>query len=899
MTGQEFFPSSALLQKFLLDETVPGTLVVVPHRRLARQVWHQQRLANLRRGRAAWEPLPLVTLPDWWSELFQDLWPPYAKAPALVRLALWRQAIDAAPPLEGVAPDQEWAQALDDAHELLLRHALPLTTLGPGEPPLVSWRQQVTGIYREILREAGWLAPGEVPGYLQVALEKKRLPLPARLFVVGLKTTAPVEERWLEEVARYLPVTRLLVQGNPVHLQQGLVLPDREEEMAWVASQLLACHHDEGIPLHRLAVTSPVMDRYTRRFQSVLQELLGPAVTEAGSAYNLSLGPHLLETPLWNAALLPLAFLALGERREDLVALLLSPYYQTLKPHQGRLAAWDRYFREKGVVRGWEHLKAAAIRNAVGNPALEGVLAALGEIWSPPASSPATGRAWAAWLEKAWQRLGFPGEMEEGEKLQFERTVALLGDFTTALGDEVLPPAGALAWLHQGIKDDVLPGPGVQEAGVQVLGWLEMRGLDFDRVFCLGMNSGSFPGAARSLPLLSRAEREQVLGGTQESQDLFAREQFDNLLGAAPHLTLTRPAQEDQEPQVGTPFFLQDWEPVRLPLLSEPDAAWMRVPLVQAARCHPEGDQAPGELQGTLNLTLPGELRVTQVGKALGCRFRFVLEDLLGLRDLPEIESGLDPRERGQKLHEVLARFLKKADCTLPPGEEALALLREAAREVLGTETADVHWQAEWHRWFGNEETPGLLPAWLALERERQARGWRWLGAEVAFAGLARPGWPFTLKGRLDRLDFHPEQGELMVWDYKTGAIPSGAQVFDRGEEFQLPGYLWAVREGHTPVELGEVGEVEVWCAGFIGLKSAREDHLRHQDFSGNKDRWAEVLSTWEDAVRRLGELLMAGDVRPAPHPAPTRRDDGACRFCPYPLICRVSRKIGDDEVEA
>ena len=96
----------------------------------------------------------------------------------------------------------------------------------------------------------------------------------------------------------------------------------------------------------------------------------------------------------------------------------------------------------------------------------------------------------------------------------------------------------------------------------------------------------------------------------------------------------------------------------------------------------------------------------------------------------------------------------------------------------------------------------------------------------MAFAGLAGPGWPFTLKGHLDRLDFHPETGELIVWDYKTGTIPNGTQVFERREESQLPGYLWAVREGHTDVDLGKV---EVLAAGFIGLKSSREDHLQHR----------------------------------------------------------------------
>jgi RecB family exonuclease len=803
--------------------------------------------------------------------------------------------MDAGPYLEGVSPALEWAQALDEAHELLLRHALPPDASGSAEPPLIGWRREVTRIYGELLREEGWLAPGEVPGYLQAALEKKGIPLPPRLFVVGFINPAPVEERWLEALARYIPVTRLLIRGDYGNLKKGLVFPDRGEEMAWVAARVLECRHLEQIPLHRLAVTSPVMDRYAPRFQIVLRELLGPAAGEDGYVYNLSQGPSLGETPLWHAALLPVVFLAQRERREDLVALLLSPYYQALKPHQGSLAVWDRLFREKGVAQGWENLQAAAAQRAAGVPTLERVLTALDEIWSLPAWSPTTAQGWAAWLREVWQRLEFPGNLEGMEKLQFDRTAALLGDFTAALGNEVVPPAGVLSWLDHGAREDVLPGPGVQEAGVQVLGWLEMRGLDFDRVFCLGMNSASFPGPARPLSLLSRAEREQVLGGTQESQDKFARELFDNLLGTAPHLTLTRPALENQEPQVGTPFFLNVWEERRMPLLSRPDAAWVRVPMVQAALAQPEGGQAPQELQGTLALALPSELRITQVGSALGCRFRFILGDLLGLRELPEIEIGLDPRERGLKLHQVLARFVRMAGHDLPPEEEAEALLREAARQVLGPVAHDVHWQAEWHRWFGDQETPGLLPAWLALERERLAQGWRCRGVEVAFGGLTRPGWPFTLRGRLDRLDFHPEQRELIVWDYKTGTIPNRAQVFDRREEFQLPGYLWAVREGHAEIDLDQV---DLMCAGFIGLKSSREDHLQHQDFPGKRDQWDNVLAVWEEDVRRLGELLVDGDVRPAPRPTPNKRDDGACRYCPYPLICSYTQEAGDEEGE-
>jgi len=101
------------------------------------------------------------------------------------------------------------------------------------------------------------------------------------------------------------------------------------------------------------------------------------------------------------------------------------------------------------------------------------------------------------------------------------------------------------------------------------------------------------------------------------------------------------------------------------------------------------------------------------------------------------------------------------------------------------------------------------------------------------------------------------------------------------------------VREGHTGVDFSTVDKL---CAGFIGLKSSREDHLQHQDFPKQKDRWAQVLDAWEEDVRTLGELLVAGDIRPAPRPAPTKRNEGACRYCPYPLMCSRERESEGEE---
>ncbi|MCJ7818588.1 MAG: PD-(D/E)XK nuclease family protein, partial [Syntrophales bacterium] len=692
--------------------------------------------------------------------------------------------------------------------------------------PLITWRRRVTGIYADLLRQGGWLSPGELPAYLTAALRDGRIKLPPLVLVVGLETPAPLEDLWLKEVSRRTRVVHLQVRGNPENVRQAVALPDPAQELNWVAAQLVELAR-RGLPLHRLAVTAPAIDVYTPQLRRVLAELLGPPQSPDGWAYNFSQGPNLAEVPLFWAALLPLSFISARERREDLVSLLLSPYYGEVLVHGRPPAQWDRAFRERRQDQGWDQLRRAVLRSRP--PEAEtAVLERLDRVWNSLQLSTAPAGQWGHRLQAAWLELGFPRGLGEADREPWNRLLGLLPELETALGSEGLTAGEFLEWLKIGAQRVILPGPGIQAAGIQVLGLLEMRGLDFSHVFCLGMNSGTLPAPPRPLPLLSGAEKRLVLGGTYPSQHHFAAELFHNLLGAAPNLTLTRPRSVDQEEQVSTPLYLEEWSPAEMPVLTTPNPAWLRSPAIQAVFHAPAAPGFPGYPDPPLPFPLPGEISLSQVSTALKCPCRFLLENLLKIRQLPEIESGLDPRERGQLLHEVLANFTTAFQEILAADQawdqaRARELLQEAARQVLASLSGDLHWQAEADRWLGD---PGLLWEWLSLERQRYEAGWRWQGAEVAFNNLQGQDWPFTLRGRIDRLDYHPENSDLVVWDYKSGNIPKKNQVLEEVAEAQLPCYLLAVQQGRVTVNQTAVN----LRAGFIGLKSPRSQHLKHED---------------------------------------------------------------------
>lgn len=885
MASPLIFATAAEMHQYILGEAGPGTLILVSHDRLVRQLWHRQRQQMLAQGRAAWEPFPIVTLNQWYQELFESLWTPLSLASDLERLQLWWEAMQAGPRLEEFPLDLALAAGLDETHAILTRHQIsPGEASGPAAP-LISWRRQISQIFENLLSEKHLLTPGQLPTFLLPCLLDRKLSLPTRILAVGFEALAPAEEVWLQELAKQTEFQSLLVKGHSSAVQAAVTLPDREQEMQWVAARLLEVAHQEKLPRHRLAVTSPVMDDYAPRFKRVLAELVGPPGDGRYRAYTFSLGIPLAEQPLFLAGILPLLFWANGERRADLVSLLLSPFYSRLVAHPELGIHLDRLWRDQGIDHGWPRLRQAweqgvNFQDDTGRELLTRIEDSLRSLQDRHQA----GRDWATALNRIWQALGFPGTLSAQEYAMMTALDNLLQDLARTLGSAPRTASEFLAWLRHGAQRRLIPESNRGDAGVQILGLLEIRGLDFDQVFCLGMNAAAFPWAPRDLPFLETCERRQVLGGTIASQYRYAEQIFATLLGVSPHLTLTRPHQHRQEPLVATPLWAGEWQDETIAPLSQPEPAWLRVPAIRQALRQPQG--TPLRYQDRLvTVPLPPELSISAIDTALACPCWFFLENLLGVSVLADVEVGIIARERGLKLHEILKAFVDQFKAYLErysgwDDRQARAELKAVVARVLGPHTHDLHWEVEQQRWLAeDEENPGFLWQWLIEEQQRHAAGWRWQAAELKFSGLRHPDWPFALNGRIDRLDWHPDEG-FILWDYKSGKLPRKQHLFDLKISFQLPGYLLALK--YQRIKLHEPRHPAL--AGYIQLRSGRE--VKFETWRQNHQDWHALLSEWETKIADLGKRLQQGDFRPDPQPRPEGRERGACQFCPYKLLC-------------
>ena len=127
--------------------------------------------------------------------------------------------------------------------------------------------------------------------------------------------------------------------------------------------------------------------------------------------------------------------------------------------------------------------------------------------------------------------------------------------------------------------------------------------------------------------------------------------------------------------------------------------------------------------------------------------------------------------------------------------------------------------------------------------------GWSWMAVELPFDGLQIEDCVARLKGRLDRIDSHPQLG-LICWDYKTGRIPGKTEVMDENDQPQLKAYLLALSKGNVAV----APKADDGCgAGYIELRSPAD--MKHQIMFDPAEQHGAFLKDWEKRSQRLAEL--------------------------------------------
>jgi ATP-dependent helicase/nuclease subunit B len=317
-----------------------------------------------------------------------------------------------------------------------------------------------------------------------------------------------------------------------------------------------------------------------------------------------------------------------------------------------------------------------------------------------------------------------------------------------------------------------------QHPRLAIWGLVEARLQQADLLVLGGLNEGTWPGLAAYDPWMSRRMRQEFGIALPERAIGIAAHDFAQGLGA-PTVALTRATRREGVPTVPSRWLLRldtvlravglegglGPEPEIAAAAARRDQPDLRRPRPPAAPCPPLAAR-------------PRQLSVTQIETWIRDPYAIYARHILRLKALDELDADPGRADLGTRVHEALAKFIRRHPRELPlfAEEELIAIGRECFGPILSRPGVWAFWWPRFLRiahWF------------VAEERVRRADIVESLSERKGRLVIPARAGPFTITAIADRID-RLATGELLLIDYKTGVLPSKRDI-DSAVAVQLP----------------------------------------------------------------------------------------------------------------
>ncbi len=354
------------------------------------------------------------------------------------------------------------------------------------------------------------------------------------------------------------------------------------------------------------------------------------------------------------------------------------------------------------------------------------------------------------------------------------------------------------------VRDATTPHP-----LISIWGTIEARISDADIVVLGGLNEGVWPNIPAPDPWLNRNMRMSAGLLLPERRIGLAAHDFTQAV-AAPEVLLTRSLRQGDAPSVASRWLIRltnlmsgigEEGETGLKDMRHRGQKWLSL----AAKLEEPDGPLPAEprpaamVPSTLH---PRKLSVTRIKVLIRDPYAIYAQYILRLSKLDPLRREPDALIRGQAIHAVLHEFVASTLQELPP--DAAQRLMEIAARIFAK---DVPWPANRRLWLAR--LGRVADRFVQTEMQRRQRA---LPISFEVKGgrpLAAPD--FLLTGTADRIDRAPD-GSLIIYDYKSGTIPTKAQIKEFDKQLPLEAAI-AESGGFQDVPAGPVSGLE-----YVGL---------------------------------------------------------------------------------
>lgn len=655
--------------------------------------------------------------------------------------------------------------------------------------------------------------------------------------------------------------------------------PTREDELAAAATW---AHEMSQRSDYRSAIVLLDLERDRNQLEYFLRAQFGCLDAQYNDLpVNFSTGMPLGTTPMFRDALLALEWEVRPLLRSDWVALMRSPFFPGLlrNPSPNDLQLVERLFKSGVTEISLDQTLHFLTRYTSDSPLKTILLNIRGDRSHRKKKNLAV---WAAWIRQRLQIWGWPCR-ESLDSIEYQQ-INRFDDSLDALAElsSVLPKQGheeALTQWRRSLSNMPFQ-PKTPYDSVQVMGPLEVIGLEFDGIWVCGVQQGSLPRPPRLNGFLPASLQKRLNFSDLNAAQLHAQGQKAlEIWDAASTDTIVSYHQMDR----GLPR--QPSVLVTVPKASN-ESGWFPPSRWQASR---QVEDMPWDERIPLD-TSEHAGGSSLIRDQAACGFRAFISHRLKVTRLGGEAFGFTAIERGLLLHEMmfyLWRDLGSQSALLDLSKQLLQERIERAATValkkleddasrcgysLRARVGESCWQLE--RAFSRE----VVEAWMIQERNRE-HPFTVVSLEEESV-LKLSGLELTLRpDRIDRL----EDGRLIVIDYKSTAPAKSRWLGPRPQEPQLPLYTFLdpALEGIAFAPLARESQF-ISLGNDLGLTKTPDRGLAHQT-AGWAGDWKDLISKWSSALALLAEAFVEGDPNIDPTP-------GACQHCELKSVCRIEQ---------
>ena len=442
---------------------------------------------------------------------------------------------------------------------------------------------------------------------------------------------------------------------------------------------------------------------------------------------------------------------------------------------------------------------------------------------------------------------------------------------------------GYLRLLREVISKVKIPFEGEPLVGMQLMGFLETRVLDFSHVYILSANEGDLPDTRTANSFVPYHLRKAFRLPTHEEKDAIYAYHFYRLLQRAANVHLIYNSELTDKGRSGEMSrFIRQIQHYfkRHPFIKlVEESVSVAAPYIPASPISIEWN-AQMQQQFVQKYAVEGGgrtayLSATAFTTYLICPLKFYFRYIAGMREPEQVEESMEAGTFGTVLHETMELYYQSL------GKRTIDRVEiEQTRKGLDAclQTAYVRSGLEWDHLQGKNllmrnVIHRLCMSILDIDAESEAFEVAFLEDEETFAAvIPAGGYRFRVNGKFDRVDRIVDTGGYRIVDYKTGNTHWDKEIeidkaFDSGdhkEVFQGYFYSWLFHQQYPEASIQ---------MGFYLVRKLKEGMSY---LPGVNQASLQVF------YRRLEDLL----EQILHEPFSQAEDEKVCRYCPYNSIC-------------